>query len=68
MSLLIFDDINNSEQIFLRNFYITYKNNQDLNNNFETNFPLGDYEEDVQEIWYRFKHCQLKKSLFEILI
>ena len=46
--------------MFFQNFYITYKINQDLNQNFEMCFPRGYYEEHIQEIWYKLKQYQLR--------
>ena len=46
--------------MFFQNFYITSKLNQDLNKKFETRFPRADYEEHIQEIWYKLKQYQLR--------
>ena len=44
----------NCEKILLQIFYITYKNNQGLNQNFETRFPQGEYKEHVLSILLSF--------------
>ena len=40
--VFMIQNINNSKKICFQNFYITYKNNQDLNQNFVTRFPRDD--------------------------
>ena len=51
--VFVIQNINNREKIFFQNFYITSKNNQDLNQNFETRFPRDDSKQHSQEIWQR---------------
>ena len=43
-------NVNNSEKIVFKNFYITLKINQDLNHYFETRFPRGYYKEHSLEV------------------
>ena len=43
--IFMMQNIKKGEKIFLHIFYITLKNNQDLNQNFETCFPREYYRE-----------------------
>ena len=51
--VFMIQNINNSEKIIFQNFYITYKNNENLNQNSETRFPRKLDKQCSPEIWHR---------------
>ena len=66
--IFMIKNVNNSEQIFFSNFYLTLTNNQGLYLKFETRFPWKKYEEDILKIWGISKQYQQRNRCSKRII